>query len=186
MNRDGIRSMCCFLLLVSSVTSLSGCVGSNVATSKVMQFNLEVVDNKYARGGVNILLAPVYALTVAVDLVVFNTIEFWSGESPLNGEQHIFNSPNPTYQVNQRQIVISPEVKTKIPDSISNMAKQIYSVKTRLVNSNTIDYDIVYSNGEMATLRSDKSGNIITFYLDGKLITQTSLDALQAYQPVNH
>jgi len=145
MNRDGIRSMCCFLLLVSSVTSLSGCVGSNVATSKVMQFNLEVV-----------------------------------------GEQHIFNSPNPTYQVNQRQIVISPEVKTKIPDSISNMAKQIYSVKTRLVNSNTIDYDIVYSNGEMATLRSDKSGNIITFYLDGKLITQTSLDALQAYQPVNH
>ena len=48
--------------MISLTAGLSGCVGSNAVTEKVMQFNLEVVDNRYARGGVNMLLAPVYGL----------------------------------------------------------------------------------------------------------------------------
>ena len=54
------------------VMSLAGCVGSNAVTGKLMKFNVEVVDNRYARAGVNFLLAPVYALTFAADYIVFN------------------------------------------------------------------------------------------------------------------
>ncbi|MFA0500688.1 DUF3332 family protein, partial [Vibrio sp. 10N.222.46.A1] len=31
------------------VMSLAGCVGSNAVTGKLMKFNVEVVDNRYAR-----------------------------------------------------------------------------------------------------------------------------------------
>ena len=71
------------------VMSLAGCVGSNAVTGKLMKFNVEVVDNRYARAGVNFLLAPVYALTTAADYIVFNSIEFWAGKNPLTGAPHI-------------------------------------------------------------------------------------------------
>jgi len=168
-----------FLLILSCISLLSGCIGSNVATSKVLQFNLEVVENKYARGGVNVLLAPVYALTVAVDLLVFNTIEFWAGESPLNGEKHIFNSTNsPKYLVDQKVLNTKETFAT---NHHKQSTKQVYSIQATQVNQNTVDYNIVYNNGDVAVLRGDKSGKEITFYLDGKFVTQASINDLQTY-----
>jgi len=41
-----------------------------------MKFNIEVVDNRYARAGVNLLLAHVYAISMAADYIEFNSIEF--------------------------------------------------------------------------------------------------------------
>ncbi|TEW49253.1 DUF3332 family protein [Psychromonas algicola] len=179
MKNKTFKLISCFLLTLSSTGLLSGCIGSNVATSKVLQFNLEVVENKYARGGVNVLLTPVYALTVAVDLLVFNTIEFWAGESPLNGEKHIFDSTNsPVYQVDQK-VLIPERTFTSINNEQTN--KQVYSVQATLINKNTVDYNIVYNNGDVAVLRGDKSGEEITFYLDGKLVTHASINDLQAY-----
>ena len=66
------------LAVMASLTAglagtLSGCVGSNAVTAKVMQFNLEVVDNRYARGGVNMLLAPVYGLSFAVEVAILSS-----------------------------------------------------------------------------------------------------------------
>ena len=76
--------------------SLSGCVGSMAVTGKLMQFNVEVVDNRYARAGVNFLLSPVYAITTAADYIVFNSLEFWTGKNPINGSPHIFDSKTET------------------------------------------------------------------------------------------
>lgn len=45
--------------LTAVAVSLSGCVGSNAVTGYVMGFNLKAVDNRYARGGLNMLMAPV-------------------------------------------------------------------------------------------------------------------------------
>lgn len=41
--------------LTAVAVSLSGCVGSNAVTGYVMGFNLKAVDNRYARGGLNML-----------------------------------------------------------------------------------------------------------------------------------
>jgi hypothetical protein len=95
------RLLIIMVLTVMSVGLLSGCVGSNAITQKVMKFNIEVVDNRYARGGVNFLLAPVYGLSVAGDTLIFNSIEFWAGKNPLNGSPHMFDSKVDTmYNVN--------------------------------------------------------------------------------------
>jgi fatty acid-binding protein DegV len=63
-------------LAMGLTAGLSGCIGSNAVTANVMKFNIEVVDNRYARAGVNLLLAPVYGITMAADYIVFNSIEF--------------------------------------------------------------------------------------------------------------
>lgn len=180
--RNRILKLTGYCLLILSLNGfLSGCVGSNVATSKILQFNLEVVENKYARGGVNVLLAPVYALTVAVDLLVFNSIEFWTGESPLNGEKHIFGSNNTTtYNVKNNLHKTSDKLLLK-PETNNQVKKEVYSVQATFINENTVDYHIVYNNGDRATLRGDKSGAEVTFYLDGQFVTRASINELQAY-----
>ncbi|WP_240923556.1 DUF3332 family protein [Psychromonas sp. SA13A] len=174
------------VIVGSLTTSLSACVGSNAVTDKVMQFNLEVVDNRYGRGGINILLIPVYALTLAVDVVIFNALEFWTGENPLNGEPHIFDSKVKTmYKVNEKvdpaltRPPLKPLQKTQVDHNSAE--KSVYSMQVNPVNSKTIDYNIVYTNGEKAVLRGEKVGELVTFSLNGEFVTMASLDELSDF-----
>lgn len=170
-------------LTVSLAGGLSGCIGSNAVTANVVKFNLEVVDNRYARGGVNMLLAPVYALTVAADTIVFNSIEFWSGENPLNGKPHIFDTKTKTMMnINDD---LDPSLVDAPLDPITQTEtaeKEVYSTQVEPVNDNTLDFHIVYTNGEKATLRGEKKDDIVTFYMDGEFVTTASIDDLSAYQ----
>lgn len=86
----------CVVLGLTSVL-LSGCVGSNVATNKLMEYNVKAVDNRYARGGLNIAMSPLYAVTVGADYLVLNSLEFWTGENPVNGNAHIFDTDIDTW-----------------------------------------------------------------------------------------
>ncbi|MGF1734493.1 DUF3332 domain-containing protein [Photobacterium satsumensis] len=76
---------------------LSGCVGSNVATSKLMEYNVKAVDNRYARGGLNMLMSPIYGVTITADYLVLNSLEFWTGSNPVNGNPHIFDTKTDTW-----------------------------------------------------------------------------------------
>ncbi|PSW21878.1 DUF3332 domain-containing protein [Photobacterium sanctipauli] len=76
---------------------LSGCVGSNVATNKLMEYNVKAVDNRYARGGLNMLMSPVYGVTVAADYLVLNSLEFWTGSNPVTGSPHVFDTKTETW-----------------------------------------------------------------------------------------
>jgi hypothetical protein len=169
-------------IVASLTSSLSACVGSNAVTDKIVQFNLEVVDNRFARGGVNMLLIPAYALSLIVDVVVFNSLEFWTGENPLNGEPHIFDSKVKTqYRINDgldpalKRAPLKPLAQT-IPSE-----KSVYSVQVNPINEKTIDYNIVYTNGEEAVLRGEKMGEIVTFTLNGEFVTYSSIADLNAY-----
>jgi len=177
-----VKKITMVMIATSLTGALSACVGSNAVTEKVMQFNVGVVDNRYARGGVNILLTPVYALTLAVDIVVINSLEFWTGENPVNGNPHIFDSKVKTqYEINDE---IDPSLREAPLKPISNnrkTEKSIYSVQSNPVNQQTIDYDIVYSNGEKAVLRSEKVGDEVQFSLNGDLITTATMSELETY-----
>lgn len=89
LNKKNTLKLAAMLLVTPLVT---GCVGSNFTTKKLMEFNVKVVDNRYARGGVNFLLAPVYGFTTLADYFVVNSIEFWTGTNPFDGTPHIFDS----------------------------------------------------------------------------------------------
>jgi hypothetical protein len=169
-------------IVASLTSSLSACVGSNAVTDKIVQFNVEVVDNRFARGGVNILLLPAYALSLIVDVVVFNSLEFWTGENPLNGEPHIFDSKGKTqYRINDGLDPALKRAPLKPLADITHPEKSVYSVQVNPVNEQTIDYNIVYTNGEEAVLRGEKIGEVVTFTLNGEFVTNSSISDLTAY-----
>lgn len=182
MKKNLIRAAVVTAFAATSVLSLSGCVGSNAVTAKLMQFNVEVVDNRYGRAGVNLLLAPIYAITFAVDYVVVNSVEFWAGKNPVNGKPHIFDTKTKTMiEVNDE---LDPSLTEAPLDPITKVEhgkKEVYSAQVNAIDENTLSFDIVYSNGDKVTLRGEKEGEMISFYMDDELITTASMAELEAF-----
>lgn len=73
-------------------TSLQGCYGKMALTRKVYKINGEV-ENKYIRSLVSwvFIIVPVYGVSALADFILFNTIEFWSGDNPVASGAKEFN-----------------------------------------------------------------------------------------------
>ena len=63
-------------LLVGAVT-LSSCIGSFGLTNKLLDWN-KGLSNKFVNELVFILISPAYAVCGLADLLVLNTVEFWT------------------------------------------------------------------------------------------------------------
>jgi hypothetical protein len=73
------------LVLVAAVGTLAaGCFGKFQLTRKVYDIN-QSIDEKYVRSAATwiFVIVPVYGVAALLDLIVFNVIEFWSGENPV-------------------------------------------------------------------------------------------------------
>lgn len=71
-------------LLCSSVIFTS-CIGSFRLSNKVLSWNQQVSGSKFVNEVVFFCfwVLPVYEITTIADVLVLNSIEFWSGSSPL-------------------------------------------------------------------------------------------------------
>ena len=73
------------LLLAGSSLTLSSCLGSFSMTSRVAAWNKQV-GNKFVNElvFVGLCLMQVYSVTLITDMLVINSIEFWSGTNPMD------------------------------------------------------------------------------------------------------
>jgi len=77
-------------LFISAAAVLSGsilfssCIGSFALSSKVLAWN-KTIDNKFVNEVVffALTIVPVYPVCLVADVLVINSIEFWSGENPV-------------------------------------------------------------------------------------------------------
>ena len=85
------------LLLISSV-GFQSCIGSFSLTNRVLTWNKQV-NNKFVNELVFFAfwILPVYEVTAAADLLVINSIEFWSGNNPLEASNRIIESEQGDY-----------------------------------------------------------------------------------------
>ena len=49
------------------------------------------------------------------------------------------------------------------------------------IDENTIQMDITYQSGERATLIGVRDGEMVTYFIDGEVVAQTSMDELESY-----
>lgn len=80
-------------ILLASMISFSqlGCIGQMALVGKVTEFNLKIVENKWARELVFLIfyIIPVYEIAGAIDLLIVNSIEFHSGTNPITDKPRI-------------------------------------------------------------------------------------------------
>lgn len=60
--------------------TLSSCIGSFGLTNSVLSWNKRATGNKFVNELIFILISPAYAVCSVADLLVLNSIEFWTGE----------------------------------------------------------------------------------------------------------
>ncbi|MDF5436403.1 DUF3332 family protein, partial [Vibrio parahaemolyticus] len=97
---------------------------------------------------------------------------------PLNGKPHIFDTKVDTYIDVNHQLDKSLTTAPIAPLADNRVIEQ---GRMQQIDENTVQMDITYSNGEKATLMGVRGGEFVTYYIDGEVAAQTSMDELAAY-----
>jgi hypothetical protein len=76
------------IILAAALTfslATSSCLGPNNAFNNLHHWNENMSDNKWGNEAVFVVLnvIPVYALFYVGDIIIFNSIEFWGGDNPI-------------------------------------------------------------------------------------------------------
>lgn len=159
------------------VTTLSGCMGQMGVTGLVTKVNLMAVDNRYAREGVFLLLSPVYGIASFADLLIFNSIEFWTGKN-------IITNKSPALVDTSVEAWL--KVNGKVDSSLTSAPLQsnnadVENTTIQKIDNNTLEMNISYVNGTQKTLRGVKTGDVVAFYVNNELVTTASVQELEDY-----
>lgn len=71
------------VFLIIGACLMSSCIGSFGLFNKVLDWNKRATGNKFLNWLIFILISPAYVLCGVADILVVNSIEFWSGSNPL-------------------------------------------------------------------------------------------------------
>lgn len=87
-------------LLLATTLSFQSCIGSFSLTNKVLTWNRHV-NNKFVNELVFFAfwVLPVYEVTAIADLLVINSIEFWSGNKPLEANNQVIKTEHGDYTI---------------------------------------------------------------------------------------
>jgi hypothetical protein len=68
-----------------AATTFSGCIGGFRLSNTLLNWNKKATGNKFVNWIVFLVLwiIPVYGITIFVDILVLNSIEFWTGSNPM-------------------------------------------------------------------------------------------------------
>ncbi|MCH5228459.1 MAG: DUF3332 domain-containing protein [Muribaculaceae bacterium] len=100
------------IILATSV-AFQSCIGSFSLTNKVLTWNKNV-SNKFVNELVFFAfwVLPVYEVTAIADLLVINSIEFWSGNKPLEANNQVIPTDSGNYYIEAYETgytVVSPD-----------------------------------------------------------------------------
>lgn len=85
MKTEGLRRRTA-LGLLSLLLVLGGCLGPGHATARLYDVN-QRVENKWAREGVFLVFLPGYLVCSLGDNLIFNSVQWWTGENPIDPPQ---------------------------------------------------------------------------------------------------
>lgn len=79
------KAIAALVLMAFLPVSTTGCFGGFQLTRKVYQFNREVSPDKWVQELVFLAMAifPVYGAATFLDAIIFNSVEFWTGNNPV-------------------------------------------------------------------------------------------------------
>ncbi len=88
------------ILLAGSSMVFTSCIGSFAMTNKVLSWNRQV-GNKFVNELVFFAfwILPVYEVTSIADLLVINSIEFWSGTNPMTASTKAVDTDHGRYLI---------------------------------------------------------------------------------------
>lgn len=78
-----IKNLKVSALLLAATLTTSSCVGSFGLFNKLASWNKKATGSKFLNEIIFIVISPAYAVCTVADVLVLNTVEFWSGSNPM-------------------------------------------------------------------------------------------------------
>lgn len=157
--------------MIASVV-MSSCIGSFGLFNKVLDWNKDATGNKFLNELIFIVISPAYVLCGTADLLVLNTIEFWSGSNPLaenvGKTESIMGSDGKLYAVT------TLKDGYEIKDADGNVMNFTYNE-----NDNTW---AVEKDGTTTVLLKMKGNDTAQIYLPGGKTMDVTLDKQGLYE----
>lgn len=77
------------LLLFGSMPTLTSCyIGTFGCLNKMLEWNETMTDNRYISALIAVVIGPIEVMVGGfLDIVIFNTMEFWTGSNPMAATQ---------------------------------------------------------------------------------------------------
>ncbi len=87
-------------LTLASSLMMSSCIGSFALTNKLLDWN-ETIGNKFVNELIFFAfwIIPVYEISALADILVINSIEFWSGSNPVASGTKVIDGEDGRYLV---------------------------------------------------------------------------------------
>lgn len=156
-----ILSLLLFALITTS--TLTACYGKFALTRKIYQVNGQVQE-KFLRSALTwaFLIFPVYSVAGLADFIVFNTIEFWSGNNPVASGEKDFQYVEGDKQFNVHAV--------KSGETVSYVIKQ-YD-RDRYVDVLNIQWDLRTGNSTALHKESARTTEYVATKVDGAVQVQ--------------
>lgn len=166
-------------IVISFLATTSGCFGGFNLTRKVYNFNRTVSDNKWIQELVflGLVIVPVYTIATIIDAIFLNSIEFWTGDNPVNA------SSAPTTRVVERGDTRIVQTMTAAQDRKTMILEEFRAgelVKTTTMRHDAgapaISTEVRYPDGRterhLTRLEADGSATIERVDDEGRLTTR--------------
>ena len=126
-----------YFSIVALSLMLTSCMGTMGLSGKVKKFNLEVTEHRWGREGVFLAfhIFWVYRICGLLDLIVFNSIEFWSGENPINGKSPLVDLP-----MEQVQKMGFNDIRDAQIERLSSTEAKLY---IDFINGDHVTFDVI-------------------------------------------
>lgn len=179
MKKITLYGMAVLTLGVSTITT--GCMGSWALSKKVYEINDTITGNKFVNNIIFWLFSGigVYVVTIFIDYVILNLIEFWSGSNPMamkegQIEQQIVkgkdgNSYRLTATKNKLEMVQLTGEKTGMTQTLlftpeTQSCSILMNGEVRKLvqyNERTNLLELFSSNGRVTTVQAPVSGELM-------------------------
>lgn len=70
-------------VILAATMMTSSCIGKFALFNNLLSWNQKATGNKFVNELLFIILTPAYAVCSVADVLVLNTVEFWSGSNPI-------------------------------------------------------------------------------------------------------
>ena len=170
--------------VVAGLLVLNGCYGPFYLVRKVHKFNGEVSNNKWVVEVAYLLMTslPVYGLAGAADAIIFNSIEFWTGENPLASKAELETPKTKRIVRGSNEIVLS---KQSSPSGDTLLLQQLNhgqpGESLRIQRSG--DAMIAYNQAGEAIYRAQTlaDGGVVVSNAQGEQIARYSSDQVNQF-----
>lgn len=146
------------LMLVATMAVMSvGCYGSFNLTKKVYNWNGSL-GNKWVVELVFLAcyVVPVYSIAGFIDVVILNTIEFWTGNNPMASTIKSDDGTNVSFNAETKQVEISYAGKSFV------IAHEDGKSVVKDAEGNVLAYAVKNDDGSMNLL--DAKGNVLNSF----------------------